>query len=181
MASDPNRTDESNCKRGQQKHGQSEIDQRLDRLYVPVKTPNGTDELLRFQWMRPHPATLMACLPDDDDEHDEIPSSAKQLSRAFPSYQASLSSVSSDDRLGAAIQEKKQKQKLYQSAEYESSGGNEQRNHQTENASPQHESLLQATGVKVDLCDFLLLEPPSLSPVTEKIVESMQGTGNSET
>lgn len=135
--------------------------QSLDALYVPVKTPVGENALLRFQWMRLHPATAMACLPvavdnrDSDGTIKTVPpgSSIVEVSRALPAYRDALWSKAGEDPLAP------------------SGNCHQDATTTTTPTEPQSRPLVQSTGVTIDLCEYLLVDPPLMSQSTSAMFD----------
>jgi hypothetical protein len=118
--------------------------------------------LLKFQWLRPHPATAIACLSDTDEE---LPSSVKQLARSFSTYSVASPERASGDSTTLGFKKGTGEHFHYQPENDKSQS--------TPNNNLDH-PLVQATGVKLDLCDYLLPDPPMLSNVTGIILDVMQ-------
>jgi hypothetical protein len=134
----------------------SEIDAKLDRLYVTVKSPlTGNDELLRFQWMRLHPATAVACLAEDGAEG--IPAAVAEAARNFPIHQEQ------------AIEDCAASHKNHMSTTKTAA--------KTDGKSP---PLLKLADLKIDLREYLLLDPPLLSPMTDAMFHDGGGDENDE-
>jgi hypothetical protein len=126
----------------------SDIEAKLDRLYVPVKSPiTGNDELLRFQWMRLHPATAVACLAEEGAE--DIPAAIAEAARNFPIHQEQPLDI---NKMSAKTGAK----------------------------STRKPPVMKLTDLTIDLCEYLLLDPPLLSPMTDAMFDDDDDDGGGD-